>query len=643
MRKVVIMSSTIRSLGALIVFALVIALGACSQDEFTNIVPPDCSGLGALGPVSSTVPVNTLVLLEVEVIHPVPQQVTVSSVSWSLGRPVGSSATLDVPGNIRLSYTNSFTPDVPGEYTVTRSVEFNGCGEFIDSATITAVEGPVADASATQIRWDVGETVTLDGSASSANTETWTWTVVSRSNQIAGVDTPPNGSGEFFTFVLDEPNIIEYELTVSAGSVTDTDRVTVRSNPPTISDITPRSGAIGDRVVIDGANFSPTASHLHNKVTFNGVEASFVSGSASVNQLEVYVPANATSGPVLVEVRGTGDVTSGPNFEVITTGAWEMVHDGGNNLLNGVHVVDSDIATAVGDVIVRTVNGGQDWVTQTTSAGTMTLQDVHFVDANTGYAVGMGSLTGGLVLRTTNGGQQWDIVNGTLNEAAVSGHMGVSVIDANTATVVGNLIGSTVPRIFRTTDGGATWNDQTTDPDVPASASLLDVHFVDADLGFVVGQDKISATKGPLILRTTNGGGDWIRANFVSLTFTTLYAVHFADASNGWAVGRGSRDGVSNSSIILHTVNGGITWTEQGQNQVGDTNTLLLDVFFTDDVTGWVVAENLVYRTDDGGTTWIQEFDVLGNIVGGQGLGFGGVPEVGYLVASNPGLIWRRR
>jgi photosystem II stability/assembly factor-like uncharacterized protein len=634
---VVIMSNNIRSLGALIVAITVTALCACEEDVTP---PPDCSGVGAIGPASRTVPVNTLVHLEIEIVTHRTREV-----SWSLESPAGSQAALDSENRP----TTSFTPDVPGEYTVSRTVSFYECGVFDHTATITAVEGPVADASATQIFWDVGSTITLDGSASSANVVTWTWTVISRSNQLAGVATPPNGSGETFTFTLDEPNIIEYELTVSDGSLADTTRVTVRSNSPSVSALTPSIGSIGDRVVIDGANFSPTASYLHNKVTFNGVVASFVSGtSASVNQLEVYVPPNATSGPVLVEVPGTGDAGGGRHFEITAVGAWELVHDQGNNFFNGVHVVDSDIATAVGDVIVRTMNGGLSWTEQTTSAVDMVLADVHFVDTDIGYAVGVGrvgGVLGGLVLRTTDGGQQWDVVNGVLREAAgVNPMPGVSVIDASTATVVGNVTGSNLPRILRTTDGGTTWNDQTTDPDVPTSARLSDVYFVNANLGFVVGRNELLITKDPLILRTTDGGGGWTLADVPpALTFTTLYAVSFVDANNGWAVGRGSRDGVTNNAIILHTADGGSSWAEQGEGQVGGLNTLLLDVFFTDVLTGRVVAENLVYRTEDGGTTWIQEFDGLGNIVGGQGVGFTGAPMVGYLVASNPGLIWRRR
>ena len=72
---------------------------------------------------------------------------------------------------------------------------------------------------------------------------------------------------------------------------------------------------------------------------------------------------------------------------------------------------------------------------------------------------------------------------------------------------------------------------------------------------------------------------------------------------------------------------------------------MLMDVFFTDNMTGWVVSEGppnaIVYRTEDGGATWTQEFDDLGSFVGGEGVGFGGTPAVGYLVNSN-GVIWRR-
>lgn len=629
------MFNPLRSLFALLVIIAVCAVCAC-DDESANVAPPDCSTVGALGPESRTVPVNTPVELEIEIIQEQPI-IPVTHVSWSLGRPAGSSALLDIPSYpTSTNITNSFTPDIPGEYTVSRSVEFDRCGEFNQTATITAVEGPVADASATQLRWDVGETVTLDGSASSENVVSWTWILIGRSNQLPGVSPPPDGAGEFFSFELVEPNILEYDLTVSDGSLIDSDRVTVRSNPPSISDIVPSSGSIGDRVVINGANFSPTASHLHNKVTFNGVEASFVSGSsASVDYLEVYVPPNATSGPVHVEVLGTGEIAPGPDFTVVTPNEWELVLDRGT-ILNGVHAVDSDIATVVGDAIHRTEDGGQNWATQTAPGGVLTLQDVDFVDASTGYAVGRGSLTGGLVLRTTNGGQQWDVANGALNEAAASLHMGVSAIDANTATVVGN------SKIFRTTDAGTSWTDQTADPDI-AGVEMQDVFFIDADLGFVVGRDELSAEKHPVILRTADGGGSWVRADVPSsLSFSFLYAVHFADESNGWAVGRGSRDGLTSSAIILHTVNGGVSWTEQGVGQIGDANTQLLDVFFTDAMTGWVVSENLVYRTEDGGLTWIREFRSLGGPVGGEAIGFGGTPGVGYMVAGNPGRVYRR-
>jgi hypothetical protein len=69
-----------------------------------------------------------------------------------------------------------------------------------------------------------------------------------------------------------------------------------------------------------------------------------------------------------------------------------------------VSFTDANNGTAVGasGTIVRTTNGGTNWITQT-SGTTSILYGVSFIDANTGTAVG----TSGTILRTTNGGTNW--------------------------------------------------------------------------------------------------------------------------------------------------------------------------------------------------------------------------------------------
>lgn len=138
------------------------------------------------------------------------------------------------------------------------------------------------------------------------------------------------------------------------------------------------------------------------------------------------------------------------------------------------------------------------------------------------------------------------------------------------------------------------------------------------------------------ILLSDDDGRSWQQATVpVSVDLT---AVHFASPMRGWAVGH---DGV-----ILHTGDGGRSWTLQLDGRqaaqrvvdlygkrAGTGNRELdavlaearrmlaegpdlpwLDVWFDDERNGYVVgAFNLVFRTGDGGTTWVPASDSVDN------------------------------
>ena len=79
---------------------------------------------------------------------------------------------------------------------------------------------------------------------------------------------------------------------------------------PKITSIDPASGKVGITVTIIGENFSDIPSE--NTVTFNGAEA--VVNSATLTELVVIVPGDATTGPVNVTVNGL--TATGPQFVV---------------------------------------------------------------------------------------------------------------------------------------------------------------------------------------------------------------------------------------------------------------------------------------------------------------------------------------
>ncbi|MRV71796.1 glycosyl hydrolase [Duganella sp. FT92W] len=77
----------------------------------------------------------------------------------------------------------------------------------------------------------------------------------------------------------------------------------------------------------------------------------------------------------------------------------------------------------------------------------------------------------------------------------------------------------------------------------------------------------------------------------------TLTAVSFADARHGWAVGHGG--------VIVHTADGGETWSLQRQDAAADQP--LLTVYFRDAQHGWAAGLwSLLLATSDGGKTWRQ-------------------------------------
>lgn len=72
------------------------------------------------------------------------------------------------------------------------------------------------------------------------------------------------------------------------------------NTPPAITNISPSSGRTGDQVIINGTNFSSTASA--NEVKFNGVAA--IVTAATEGKITATVPVGATSGIITVSVSG---------------------------------------------------------------------------------------------------------------------------------------------------------------------------------------------------------------------------------------------------------------------------------------------------------------------------------------------------
>lgn len=96
------------------------------------------------------------------------------------------------------------------------------------------------------------------------------------------------------------------------------------------------------------------------------------------------------------------------------------------------------------------------------------------------------------------------------------------------------------------------------------------------------------------ILLSDDDGRSFRQAGRVPVS-SALTSVYFVDDKTGWATGHWG--------VILHTVDGGQTWTLQRSDLASDQP--LFSVYFSDPREGWAIGLwSLMLHTMDGGVTW---------------------------------------
>jgi len=123
----------------------------------------------------------------------------------------------------------------------------------------------------------------------------------------------------------------------------------------------------------------------------------------------------------------------------------------------------------------------------------------------------------------------------------------------------------------------------------------MQVQFADNNTGWASVYNSLYGSF--KIYKTTNGGTNWDVINGVTNPVGGFY--YFVDALNGWMFGA-SASTIGTNYDILHTTNGGLSWTTQATN-IG----LPKAIYFSDVLHGWIVGRNsLLMKTVDGGAHW---------------------------------------
>lgn len=165
---------------------------------------------------------------------------------------------------------------------------------------------------------------------------------------------------------------------------------------------------------------------------------------------------------------------------------WSTQINPSGNPLHGVFFYDETNGWAVGldTTIVRTIDGGQNWLTVAPyEVGGARYADVFFIDKMKGWVVG----TGGRIVLTEDGGVTWQEVESGTYESLES----IFFIDQNNGWAAGDR-----GTILRSVDGGYQWFNQST---CVSNNFLVSVQFVDHLNGWAVGE-------GGTVIQTSNGG-----------------------------------------------------------------------------------------------------------------------------------------
>jgi photosystem II stability/assembly factor-like uncharacterized protein len=271
--------------------------------------------------------------------------------------------------------------------------------------------------------------------------------------------------------------------------------------------------------------------------------------------------------------------TDGTKSPVHYIGRWDRQKSGVSDDLHAVFFLNAQSGWAAGaaNTILHTTDGGASWtrLLDRDPAG-QPFQTIVFSSPTDGWAS-----TADNLLHTADGGKTWQ-PSSKLPSQVSNGFSGGGAIVGSSRFQLGPSHFSAT--LYRSDDGGQTWMESGNLEKNTYSA----VAFVDTMHGWVL-RDGTDET----LRYTQDGGMSWTAVSFAHSPRGAK--MRFISANTGWVIGQ---DG----SAMMATVDGGKTWKSQFTGQASYVN--LLDLSFPDDHHGYVVSNNGVIGTSNGGGSW---------------------------------------
>ncbi|HEX5085999.1 MAG TPA: YCF48-related protein [Blastocatellia bacterium] len=248
-------------------------------------------------------------------------------------------------------------------------------------------------------------------------------------------------------------------------------------------------------------------------------------------------------------------------------------------------------------ILFITNNGGRTW----TRKPLPNVTSLHFIDARTGWAVGMNST----LLKTTDGGMEWSkvvaidkLIKSPIDSSDHNfGFSDIQFTDAKHGWLIGNFYEQArgdIGGIFATSDGGDTWRrvpltiQTKNNPGRFTPGSLHSVNFKDTNTGSITGEMYDGEKRFFFALHTRDSGASW---SLFRIPSRSTHSSQFMDPARGWtaAFAQRANEGASApyDTILLRTDSGGLSW----RVDLIARGRRIRRIFFLSPTRGWAVGD----------------------------------------------------
>jgi photosystem II stability/assembly factor-like uncharacterized protein len=286
-------------------------------------------------------------------------------------------------------------------------------------------------------------------------------------------------------------------------------------------------------------------------------------------------------------------------FTINPFSQWVQLSTGITADLQDICFIDLNTGIAAGNngTLIRTTNSGSNW-TPVTCPVTQPVYSMCFPSASTGYASG----NTGFIIKTSNSGLTWFSVSPcSINVRAISFINSMTGITGGSGTLM-----------CYTTDGGSDWNPRFT----PTPHAVTGLHYFNSSLLLVSATDM----PGAVLHKSTNGAATFstvlTQTNSGLNIVYTLSSVYSKDENTCFATGSYTNNSQTWSRIYRST-NAGNNW-ETAANAGPASGSSLMCIHFGDGQSGFAAGNNgMILRSTNGGANWEQQYSgVTVNLTG---------------------------